>query len=35
VLQATDPGQALAEWLTFEKRGENDDRTLCVVHATR
>ncbi len=35
VLQASDPVQALADWLAFEKRGENDDRTLCLVHAAR
>jgi serine/threonine protein phosphatase PrpC len=35
VLRAGDPVQALAEWLAFEKRGENDDRTLCIVHAMR
>jgi serine/threonine protein phosphatase PrpC len=31
VLDAPDPVQALVEWLAFEKRGENDDRTLCVI----
>ncbi len=31
VLNALDPVRALAEWLAFEKRGENDDRTLCVA----
>lgn len=31
VLNAADPVHALGEWLTFEKRGENDDRTLCVA----
>ncbi|MCO4100794.1 MAG: protein phosphatase 2C domain-containing protein [Gemmatimonas sp.] len=32
VLEAADPVHALTEWLAFEKRGENDDRTLCVAH---
>jgi serine/threonine protein phosphatase PrpC len=31
VLSAHDPADALAEWLTFEKRGENDDRTMAVL----
>lgn len=31
VLHAPDPVRALIEWLSFEKRGENDDRTLCVA----
>jgi serine/threonine protein phosphatase PrpC len=31
VLDADDPVHALTEWLAFEQRGENDDRTLCVV----
>ena len=31
VLRGDDPAQALLEWLTFEKRGENDDRTLFVA----
>ena len=31
VLDAPDPVRALVEWLSFEKRGENDDRTLCVA----
>ncbi len=34
VLDAADPVQALMDWLAFEKRGENDDRTLCVVQRT-
>jgi serine/threonine protein phosphatase PrpC len=34
VLRAPDPVEALSAWLAFEKRGENDDRTLCVVHRT-
>lgn len=32
VLRATNPVAALGEWLAFEKRGENDDRTLCVAY---
>jgi hypothetical protein len=32
VLDAADPVHALAEWLAFEKRGENDDRTLCLAY---
>jgi len=31
VLTANDPVHALMEWLAFEKRGENDDRTLFVA----
>lgn len=31
VLSAADPVQALMAWLAFEKRGENDDRTLFVA----
>lgn len=31
VLQAPDPVSALSDWLAFEKRGENDDRTLCLA----
>lgn len=31
VLNTPDPVRALIEWLSFEKRGENDDRTLCVA----
>ena len=31
VFRASDPVRALIDWLAFEKRGENDDRTLCVA----
>jgi len=31
VLRAEDPAAALAAWLTYEKRGENDDRTLALL----
>lgn len=31
VLHAADPVHALMDWLAFEKRGENDDRTLFVA----
>jgi hypothetical protein len=31
VLGAADAAARLAHWLTFEKRGENDDRTLVVA----
>lgn len=31
VLHAPDPVHALMQWLAFEKRGENDDRTLFVA----
>jgi len=31
VLSDADPVHALVEWLAYEKRGENDDRTLCVI----
>jgi hypothetical protein len=34
VLTARDPGAALLDWLRYEKRGENDDRTLVVAHRT-
>lgn len=32
VLHAPDAVHAMMEWLAFEKRGENDDRTLCVAY---
>ncbi len=35
VLHATDRAVALAQWMTFEKRGENDDRTLLVASQIR
>jgi hypothetical protein len=35
VTNAADPVHALAEWLAFEKRGENDDRTLCLIERAR
>jgi hypothetical protein len=31
LLEADGAGDALLHWLAFEKRGENDDRTLAVV----
>ena len=31
-LLAADPSAALLAWLAFERRGENDDRTLAVLH---
>lgn len=31
VLAAADPAAALVAWLGFERRGENDDRTLALV----
>jgi hypothetical protein len=31
VTNAIDPATALLDWLRFEKRGENDDRTLCLI----
>lgn len=31
VMSSDNAGEALSEWLTFEKRGENDDRTLFVA----
>jgi len=31
VLTSGSPGLTLLEWLAFEKRGENDDRTLAVA----
>jgi len=35
VINAADPAAALHAWLGFEKRGENDDRTLAVaLHAS-
>ena len=35
VIDAADPAAALHAWLGFEKRGENDDRTLAVaLHAS-
>lgn len=35
VCHAPDPAAALGEWLTFEKRGENDDRALLVARLLR
>ncbi|MCU0648043.1 MAG: protein phosphatase 2C domain-containing protein [Gemmatimonadaceae bacterium] len=32
VLSAAHPDRALLEWLRFEKRGENDDRTFVIAH---
>jgi hypothetical protein len=32
VVDTADPVQSLCEWLAFEKRGENDDRTLCLAY---
>lgn len=31
ILAAPDPAPRLLEWMGFEKRGENDDRTLALV----
>ena len=31
--EADGAGDALLHWLAFEKRGENDDRTLAVVRS--
>ena len=35
VCDAADAEAALAEWMGFEKRGENDDRSLLFARATR
>lgn len=32
VLNAKEPAKELLKWLHFEKRGENDDRTILLVH---
>jgi hypothetical protein len=32
LLRAENPGEALVEWLRYEKRGENDDRTFVIAH---
>jgi hypothetical protein len=32
VLRSDNPGDALVEWLRYEKRGENDDRTFVIAH---
>ena len=32
VLNSQEPAKELLKWLHFEKRGENDDRTLMLVH---
>lgn len=34
VINADSAGSALAQWLGFEKRGENDDRSLLLLHRT-
>jgi serine/threonine protein phosphatase PrpC len=32
VFASANPGEELLKWLNFAKRGENDDRTIMVVH---
>jgi serine/threonine protein phosphatase PrpC len=32
VIRAACPGEELLKWLSFEKRGENDDRTIIFVY---
>ena len=32
VIGSTEAGERLATWLSFEKKGENDDRTMVVLH---
>ena len=32
VFRASNPSEELSKWLGFEKRGENDDRTIMVVY---
>jgi serine/threonine protein phosphatase PrpC len=32
VFRAKEPGEELLKWLSFEKRGENDDRTIAVIY---
>lgn len=32
VIRSTEPGVELLKWLGFEKRGENDDRTITLVY---
>ena len=34
VIGATDGGAQLEKWLAFEKKGENDDRTILILHRT-
>lgn len=32
VIQSADPGGELLKWLSYEKRGENDDRTIALIY---
>jgi len=32
VIRSSDPGLELLKWLSFEKRGENDDRTITLIY---
>jgi hypothetical protein len=32
VFRAKEPGEELLKWLSFEKRGENDDRTIALIY---
>jgi serine/threonine protein phosphatase PrpC len=32
VFNSTKPDEELIKWLNFEKRGENDDRTIMILH---
>ena len=32
IIRAASPGAELLKWLSFEKRGENDDRTITLVY---
>ena len=32
IINASAPGEELLKWLSFEKRGENDDRTISLIY---
>ena len=32
IIHASAPGEELLKWLSFEKRGENDDRTIALIY---
>jgi hypothetical protein len=32
IIRAASPGAELLKWLSFEKRGENDDRTIALIY---
>jgi serine/threonine protein phosphatase PrpC len=35
IIRSKEPGAELLKWLNFEKRGENDDRTIALIYRSR